>query len=67
MKNIKDLVDELSALFGKIETGKVDVNVAGEMNNTAGKIINAQKVQLEYASLKKVAPSIAFLDTAETK
>lgn len=67
MKNIKDLVDELSALFGKIETGKVDVNVAGEMNNTAGKIINAQKVQLEYAALKKVAPSIAFLDTAETK
>lgn len=41
--------------------------VAGEMNNTAGKIINAQKVQLEYAALKKVAPSIAFLDTAETK
>lgn len=67
MKNIKDLVDELSALFGKIETGEVDVKVAGEMNNTAGKIINAQKVQLEYAALKKVAPSIAFLDTAETK
>lgn len=62
MKNIKELVDDLSALFGKIERGEVDVNVASEMNNTAGKIINAQKVQLEYAELKKVAPSIPFLD-----
>jgi hypothetical protein len=67
MKNIKGLVEELSALFGKIERGEVDVKVASEMNNTAGKIINAQKVQLEYAALKKVAPSIAFLDTEETK
>jgi hypothetical protein len=67
MKNVKELVDELAALFGKIERGEVDVKVASEMNNTAGKIINAQKVQLEYAALKKVAPSVAFLDTPETK
>lgn len=62
MKNIKELVDDLSALFGKIERGEVDVKVASEMNNTAGKIINAQKVQLEYAALKKIAPSIDFMD-----
>jgi hypothetical protein len=62
MKNIKDLVSGLTALFDEIKTGVVDVKVAGEMNNTAGKIINAQKVQLEYAALKKVAPSIPFLD-----
>lgn len=67
MKNIKELVDDLSALFGKIERGEVDVKVASEMNNTAGKIINAQKVQLEYAALRKIAPHIAFLDTEETK
>jgi len=32
------------------------------MNNTAGKIINAQKVQLEYAALRNAAPNIPFLD-----
>lgn len=62
MKNIKELVHSLAELFEKIESGQVDVKLAGEMNNTAGKIINAQKVQLEYAALKKVSPSIEFLD-----
>lgn len=62
MKNIKELVDGLSALFEEIKRGEVDVKLASEMNNTAGKIINAQKVQLEYAALKKVEPSIEFLD-----
>jgi hypothetical protein len=32
------------------------------MNNTAGKIINVQKVQLEYAALRKTAPEIKFLE-----
>jgi hypothetical protein len=31
------------------------------MNNTAGKIINVQKIQLEYAALRKEAPVIEFL------
>ena len=62
MKNIKELVDGLSALFEEIKRGEVDVKLASEMNNTAGKIINAQKVQLEYAALKKVEPYIEFLD-----
>ena len=62
MKNIKELVEKLGDLFDKIERGEVDVKVASEMNNAAGKMINAQKVQLEYAALKKVAPSIEFLD-----
>jgi len=31
------------------------------MNNTAGKIINVQRVQLEYASLRNEAPDIDFL------
>lgn len=66
MKNIKELVDGLTALFDEIKRGDVDVKLASEMNNTAGKIINAQKVQLEYAALRKVAPSIAFLDNGES-
>jgi len=31
------------------------------MNNTAGKIINAQKVLLEYAALTKTTPDVPFL------
>jgi hypothetical protein len=37
------------------------------MNNTAGKIINVQKVQLEYAELRGVSPSISFLDGGNGK
>jgi hypothetical protein len=33
------------------------------MNNTAGKIINAQRVQLEYAELRKEQPDIDFMKT----
>jgi len=33
------------------------------MNNTAGKIIHAQRVQLEYADLRKEQPDIAFMRT----
>lgn len=63
MKNIVELTDKLTALFDEIKSGEVDVKRAGEMNNTAGKLINAMKVQIEYAHQRKVAPSIKFLDT----
>jgi hypothetical protein len=33
------------------------------MNNTAGKIIHAQRVQLEYADLRKEQPDIDFMKT----
>mgnify|MGYP003631292030 CR=1 FL=1 len=62
MKNITELTTHLSELFNGLRDGSVDVKVASEMNNTAGKIINAQKVQLEYAALANLAPSIPFLD-----
>ena len=62
MNNITDLTSNLADLYKSLKDGTVDVKVASEMNNTAGKIINAQKVQLEYAALRKVAPNIPFLD-----
>lgn len=62
MKHINELTDALTSLYAGIKNGTIDVKAASEMNNTAGKIINAQKVQLEYAALRKEAPSIAFLD-----
>jgi hypothetical protein len=65
MKHISELTTELSALYEALKTGEIDVKVATEMNNTAGKIINAQRVQLEYADLRKEQPDIAFMKTKQ--
>ena len=61
MKNITDLNTHLTTLYQALRDGTVDVKTAAEMNNTAGKIINVQKVQLEYAALRNEAPKIDFL------
>lgn len=62
MNNITEMRTGLSALFDQLKSGEVDVKVASEMNNTAGKIINSLKVQLEYSNQRKESPSIQFLD-----
>lgn len=62
MKSINELRNELAVLFDSIKDGTTDIKQAAEMNNTAGKIINSLKVELEYAALKKTDPSIKFLD-----
>ena len=63
MKHISELTTELSALYDGLKNGTVDVKVAAELNNTAGKIIHAQRVQLEYAELRKEQPDIDFMKT----
>lgn len=63
MKHISELSTELSALYEGLKNGTIEVKVAAEMNNTAGKIIHAQRVQLEYAALRKEQPDIAFMRT----
>ena len=63
MKHISELTTELSALYDGLKNGSIDVKIATEMNNTAGKIIHAQRVQLEYADLRKEQPDIAFMRT----
>jgi aspartate 1-decarboxylase len=61
MNHISDLTTELSALYAGLKNGTIDVKAAAEMNNTAGKIINTQRVQLEYAELCKTQPNIVFM------
>jgi hypothetical protein len=53
MKNISQLREELAAVFENLKNGTLEPKVAAEMNNTAGKMINTVKVQLDYAHLKK--------------
>lgn len=63
MKHISELTTELTTLYEALKSGGVDVKIATEMNNTAGKIINTQRVQLEYAELRKEQPDIEFMKT----
>jgi hypothetical protein len=63
MKHISELTVQLSDLYEGLKNRTIDVKVAAEMNNTAGKIIHAQRVQLEYAELRKEEPDIAFMKT----
>lgn len=67
MKNITELNKHLTDLYQSLQNGTIDVKTAAEMNNTAGKIINVQKVQLEYAALRSEAPNIAFLGGGDGK
>ena len=67
MKHISELTTELSALYDGLKNGTVDVKVAAELNNTAGKIIHAQRVQLEYAELRKEQPNIKFMSSASNE
>jgi len=62
MKNVVDLRNELIVIFNQLKTGAISHADAKELNNSAGKIINSVKVELEYAGLCKTIPSIAFLD-----
>jgi hypothetical protein len=60
-KNITELRDDLLEIYAAIGTGAVNLNVAKEKSNAAGKIIKSASVQLEYAIARKEKPSIPFM------
>ena len=61
METINELREELCKVFKNLESGELDVKKATEMNNSAGKIINTVKIQLDYAALRKETPKIKFM------
>lgn len=61
MKTITELRSELLKTFEGLKSGEIDCKVAAEMNNTAGKVINTVKAQLEYAALRQEKPDLAFM------
>lgn len=63
MKNIKELRSELSGIFAGLKNGTLDVKVASEMNNSAGKIINTVRAELEYSALSGEKRKIDFLES----
>ncbi len=61
MTNVVDMRNELLNVFGELRAGTIDLPVAQELNNTAGKILNTVKVELAKAALCDEKPKIAFL------
>ena len=61
MKTVTDLRNELCNTFDDLKAGNITPKVASEMNNSAGKIINTLKVQLDYHTMTKTKPSISLL------
>ena len=63
MHNIIEVREQLSEVFNELRNGSLEPKIAAELNNSAGKIINTLKVELEYYSLRKEKPKIKFLET----
>jgi hypothetical protein len=62
MKNIEQLRESLSDNYTRIKAGKMGLNIGKELANTAGKILNSCKVQLEYNTLMGKKNKIDFLE-----
>jgi hypothetical protein len=58
LETMTGLTTELMNLYSDVKNGTIDLKEAAELNNTAGKIINSVKVQLEYFALSKTQPKI---------
>ena len=62
IQNISDLRKQLVESFEILKKDPRTINQAGELANTAGKIIGTIKIEIEYAHLRKVRPKIDFLE-----
>ena len=65
MQNITELRNSLADNYTKMKANKMGINLGKELANTAGKIINSLKVELEYNSLMGIKDTIEFLQSKE--
>lgn len=63
MKNITELRNSLADNYTRMKSGKMGLNVGKELANTAGKIINSLRVELEYNGVMDIKKEIPFLQT----
>ena len=62
MQNITDLRNSLADNYTKMKAGKMNMPLGKELANTAGKIINSLKAELEYNAQHKLIKNIDFLE-----
>lgn len=65
-KNIEGVLSHLLVVFNGLRGGTIEAKDAVEINNTAGKIISACKVQLAYHAMRGERPEIEFLNCPPT-
>ncbi len=66
-KNITELRNELLESFDQVKRDPRRLAQAGELANTAGKIISSIKLELEYSLMKNEEPEIPFLGQTSGK
>ena len=62
MQNITELRDSLLSNYELTKSKKMDLKMCKELTNTAGKIINSLKVELEYNQMLGIKNKIEFLE-----
>ena len=67
MNNITDLRKSLSDNYSKMKAGNMQLETGKELANTAGKIINTLKVELEYNRTMGIKKEIDFLKSPEVE
>jgi hypothetical protein len=62
INNINELRKDLIDAYEMLKADPKRLNQVAELANTAGKVLNSVKIELEYAHLRKDRPVIAFLE-----
>jgi len=63
MKNVTDLRNDLLDVYEKTKAGTIDVRIASELANNAGKIIKTAALELDYNQFTKQSDKkIKFLE-----
>lgn len=65
MQNITNLRDSLAENYEAMKNKSMDLKLGKELANTAGKIINSLKVELEYNAMFDKKVVIDFLEQSE--
>lgn len=66
MQNITELRTSLADNYSKMKAGKMSLGVGKELANTAGKIINSLRTELEYNQMLNIKEKIPFLEKHKT-
>ncbi len=65
INTIGELREQLLGVFTDLQNGTIELKEAAELNNTAGKIVNLIRAELEFYALTKKVPGTKFI--AESK
>lgn len=65
MQNIKELRDSLLENYEQTKAGKMEKGTCQTLANTAGKVINSVRLELDYNAFCGAKKTISFLETGE--